>query len=79
MFQVQIYLKKIINEQYLKGDFLLMKKPILKFRGKYEFEFMLKYINFIIDDTNKTKSILNKKTKLRIDPTIALSPLSQYA
>jgi len=61
-----------------KEDFYA-KKPILRFRGKYEFEFMLKYINFIIDDANKTKSILNKKTKFRIDPAIALSQLSQYA
>lgn len=64
-------------EKY-KNDFYT-KEPLLRFRGKYEFEFMLKYLNFIIEDANNTKKILNNKTKFKIDAAIALSQLSQYA
>lgn len=64
--------------KFYKEDFY-SKDPILRFRGKYEFEFMLKFLSYIIDDANNSKKILKKKTKFKIDPAIALSQLSQYA
>lgn len=61
------------KEEFYKKD------PILRFRGKYELEFFLKFLTFLINDSNKEKIILKKKTKFRFDPAIALSQLSQYA
>ncbi|MCW2259613.1 MULTISPECIES: DUF4435 domain-containing protein [Sphingobacterium] len=55
------------------------KDPVFRFRGKYQFEFMLKFINYLINDANNAKTILKKKTKFKIDTAIALSQLSQYA
>jgi len=55
------------------------KEPTKRFRGKYEIEFMLKFLNFIIDDANVNKTILKKKTRFKIDSALVLSQLSQYA
>lgn len=53
--------------------------PILRFRGKYQIEFLIKFLMLIIEDANKHNRILKRKTKFRIDPAIILSQLSQYA
>lgn len=60
-------------------EFFFSKEPTLRFRGKYEIEFIIKYLNFIITDANTTKAILKKKTKFKIDSALVLSQLSQYA
>lgn len=70
-----------INEEDLvnnKAEFF-SKEPILRFRGKYEIEFFIKYLNFVIADANVSKTILKKKTKFKIDSALVLSQLSQYA
>lgn len=51
-------------------------------RGKYMFEFLLKYLRLLIDDANNAggKVFTVKKTcKMRIDKSTALSDLSKYA
>lgn len=70
-----------INESELKANesIFFSKIPQLLFRGKYELDFMIKFINFLILDANENKTILKNKTKFRIDPAIALSQISQYA
>lgn len=64
--------------KFYKPDFY-RKEPIMRFRGKYEIEFITKFLQYIINDANKEKKILKKKTKFRIDSAIILSQLSQYA
>lgn len=70
-----------INEEDLnkQRESFYSKQPIKRFRGKYEIEFILKYLNFLIQDANVSKNILKKKTKFKIDSALILSQLSQYA
>jgi len=55
------------------------KPPLQRFRGKYQIEFLIKFLMLIIEDANKHNKIIKSKTKFRIDPAIVLSQLSQYA
>lgn len=55
------------------------KEPLRKHRGKYEIEFIIKFLNLLIEDCNVTKTILNKKTKFKIDSALILTQLCQYA
>lgn len=70
-----------ISEDDLKSNLenFYSKEPLMRFRGKYQIEFIIKFLNYIIDDANTHKKILKKKTKFRIDPAIILSQISQYA
>lgn len=70
-----------VNEKELEANKkkFFTKEPQLLFRGKYELEFMIKFLNFLINDANKNKKYLKSKTKFRIDPAICLSQISQYA
>lgn len=67
------------NDLKLNKKEFFSKEPLMRFRGKYEIEFMVKFLNYVIDDANKKKKILQKKTKFRVDPAIILSQISQYA
>jgi hypothetical protein len=49
------------------------------FRGKYEIEFILTFLKFLIEDANKHKNILKNKTTLNIEKAQILSQLSQYS
>lgn len=53
--------------------------PVKKHRGKYEIEFFIKFIKYLIEDCNKNKVFLKNKTKFNIDKSIVLSQLSQYS
>ncbi|QXP54140.1 DUF4435 domain-containing protein [Cellulophaga sp. HaHa_2_1] len=56
------------------------KKPFHQiFRGKYEIEFILTFLKFLIEDANKHKNILKNKTTLNIEKAQILSQLSQYS
>lgn len=55
------------------------KPPLLRFRGKYQIEFLIKFLMQIIEDANKHNKIIKRKTRFRIDPALVLSQLSQYA
>lgn len=70
-----------ISEQDLKSNLedFNCKEPLMRYRGKYQIEFFVKFLNYIIDDANKHKKKLKRKTKFRIDPAIVLSQISQYA
>ncbi len=70
-----------VTEQDLKDNTIEFdsKPPSLRYRGKYQIEFMVKFLNFIIKDANTDKQILKTKTNFRIDPALILSQLSQYA
>lgn len=67
------------EELKLNKSNFFSKDPVYLFRGKYEIEFFTKFLQLLIDDANKTKKILTKKTNFRIDPSLILSQLSQYA
>lgn len=49
------------------------------FRGKYELDFMYKFLQFIIEDANVNKKYLKTKTKFNVDKSMILSQLSNYA
>lgn len=51
------------------------------FRGKYELEFIYAFFQFLIDDANdlNKRQVFKKRTRFRIDKTLMLSHLSQYA
>ncbi|WP_159478608.1 DUF4435 domain-containing protein [Chryseobacterium sp. 18068] len=70
-----------VSEEDLKSNLedFNRKEPLMRFRGKYQIEFIVKFLKYIIDDANKEKRILKKKTKFRIDAAIVLSQISQYA
>lgn len=55
------------------------KIPYMKFRGKYEIEFITKFLMKLIEDANKHNKFIKKKTKFRFDPALILTQLSQYA
>lgn len=67
------------EELNIQRESFYSKQPTQRFRGKYEIEFVLKYLNFLIQDANVSKNILKKKTKFKIDSALILSQLSQYA
>lgn len=67
------------EELNLNKEHFFSKEPTQRFRGKYEIEFISKYLNFLINDANGNKSVLKKKTKFKIDMALILSQLSQYA
>lgn len=50
-------------------------------RGKYELEFVYTFLQYLIKDANiaENRTILNSKTKFRVDKAQMLSQLSQYA
>ena len=49
------------------------------FRGKFEFDFMLKVLNALIFDSRTTKTFISKPIKYNITNTQAISQFSQYA
>lgn len=55
------------------------KPPIYRFRGKYEIEFLIKFLIMIIEDSNIYNKVIKRKTKFRVDPALILSQLTQYA
>lgn len=61
------------KSEFLKGSTSDM------LRGKYQFAFFYEFIMFLIEDANKTKSFLKKKTKLHINKVNMYAQLSQYA
>jgi len=50
-----------------------------KLRGKYQLQFFLKFLDFIIEDANKIKAIIKRKTKFQFGKGQALSHLSVFA
>jgi len=70
--------KRIIDEKIkeFKG-----KTYYKIFRGKYEIEFLYKFLQFLIEDANNVekRKFLKKKTKFRIDKALIISQLSKYA
>lgn len=50
-----------------------------KLRGKFQIWFFYEFIQFIINDANNTKRIIKKKTKFKVDKSLILSQISQYA
>jgi hypothetical protein len=54
-------------------------QPVKKHRGKYEIEFFVAFLKYLIEDCNKNNVVLKNKTKFRIDNSIVLSQLSQYS
>ncbi len=53
--------------------------PELKHRGKYELEFFIALLKYLIDDCNNHQTIIKKRTKFNIDKSQVLSQLSQYS
>jgi hypothetical protein len=53
--------------------------PEKKHRGKYEIEFFLKFLKYLIEDCNKNKKILKTKTKFNVEASLILTQLSQYS
>lgn len=60
---------------------LIKMNPTYSFRGKYEIDYVCTFLQEIIEDANnKSKqTMLKSKTKFRIDKSLVLSHLSQYA
>ncbi len=70
-----------INENEIKEsmkDFYTIP-PTKKHRGKYEIEFLIIFLKYLIEDCNKNKNILKKKTTFNIDKSLILTQLSQYS
>ncbi len=70
--------EKDINEKI--NDF--NKKDLKKvLRGKYQIEFLYRFLQYLIIDANlpENRKILKNKTKFRIDKALILSQLSKYA
>jgi hypothetical protein len=53
--------------------------PVKKHRGKYEIEFFISILKYIIEDCNEHNIIMKNKTKFNIDNSLVLSQLSQYS
>ncbi|WP_299670137.1 DUF4435 domain-containing protein [uncultured Polaribacter sp.] len=64
-------------EQSLENFYTI--PPEKKHRGKYEIEFFLKFLKYLIEDCNKNKKILKIKTKFKVEASLILTQLSQYS
>ncbi len=71
----QITEEEVIETQ---KEFELVEKNKY-FRGKYEVEFIYKFLLHLIEDANVNKRLLKKKTNFKIERAQILSQLSQYA
>lgn len=50
-----------------------------RLRGKFQLGFFCEFLRFLIEDANKNKKILTKRTKFNIDKANIYTQLSQYA
>ena len=50
-----------------------------KLRGKFQMWFFYNFLHFLIEDANKSKTILKSKTKFNVDRANIYTQLSQYA
>lgn len=55
------------------------REPVKRHRGKYEIEFFLFFLKYLIEDCNTHKKILRNKTKFNVESAQILTQLSQYA
>jgi hypothetical protein len=58
---------------------LRSKDTCMRLRGKYQMQFLYKFLQFLIDDANTQKKIIKTKTKFNIDYAQIFSQLTQYA
>lgn len=71
----------VITEEEIevKRKDLLNGDISFKLRGKFQFTFLYEFLRYLIEDANKLKTILKRKTKFNADKASLRTQLSQYA
>lgn len=70
-----------VTEEEVNETIKELNSPLVsqKLRGKFQMWFLYTFLQFLIDDANNSKVILENKTKFNIDRANIYTQLSQYA
>jgi hypothetical protein len=67
------------EEVLVKQSELLFGSTADKLRGKFQLTFYFEFLRFLIEDANKNKKTIRRKTKFNVDKANIFTQLSQYA